>query len=486
MLKTHLPRFWPSYVTELPIELQPYWAMKDNLYTVSGIPFKGKKMLIPKSLCAIILERLHAAHQRVNSMLATTCERFFWPSLDTAIRLYRAQCCQCNKQAPFKPKELAIESIQPEVPFEKVAADFCKISDFSYLIFIDAYSGWIEVANLTGTGFHIVGEMLLMYFAIFGVPEEIGTDGGLPFDCGDYINLLKKWNIRRSLSWLYCLQSNRRADIGVKTAKRMLLGNINPWTGKLDNGKAVKVLMAHWNAPCQQTGTSPAVVLFGKPIRDYLPIPNLNLRQEWQEIADKREEALEKRYLIQKLPQPEPKELPPLQVRDSVQIQKQYGSRLKKWNSTGFVTEVLPHRQYCIMVDGSRWATLRNRWFLKKIFPICRETKEILLEPLHTRTLLTPSMDMDKDLKTPIQPAPPPPELITPKREDSQHPQVLVNSHPIPSLDEESRQSTCTRHPPRPLSLKLTGQLHDWYTLCIYISVYGRYVRSFKPLKGGM
>jgi len=62
------------------------------------------------------------------------------------------------------------------------------------LIYVDVYSGWIEVANLASTGF--VEKTLLMYFAIFGVPEEISTDRGPLFDSGDYIKLLKKWNIR--------------------------------------------------------------------------------------------------------------------------------------------------------------------------------------------------------------------------------------------------------------------------------------------------
>ena len=102
---------------------------------------------------------------------------------------------------------------------------------------------------------------------------------------------------------------------------------------------------------------------------------------EWQEITDKREEPLAKRHLVQKVPQPELKELPPLQVGDFVQIQNQYGNRPTKWNNIGFVTEVLPHRQYRIMLDGSWRATLRNRRFLKKIFPVCHQMKQILLDP---------------------------------------------------------------------------------------------------------
>ena len=132
---------FPETKAELPTELQPYWQMKDNLHTVSGIPFKGKKMLIPKTLHPIILEGLHAGHQGANGMLANAWQQFFWLGLDATVCLYRAQCCQCNEQAPSQLNEFAMECIQPEVQFEKIAADFCKISGFSYLIYVDAHSG---------------------------------------------------------------------------------------------------------------------------------------------------------------------------------------------------------------------------------------------------------------------------------------------------------------------------------------------------------
>ena len=283
---------FPTTKAELPIDLHPYWSMQEELYVVDGVPFKNHKMLIPKSLRRIVLEGLHAAHQGVSSMLANARERFFWPGLDAAVKLFRAQCRQCNEQAPTQPAETTVDRPLPEVP-----TDICSLSGFSYLIYVDVYSGWVEVANLTNTNFQAIKRVLLMYFALFGVPEEIAADGGPPFDSHDYTNFLKRWKIRRRLSSAYYPQSNGRAEAGVKTAKRILLGNIDPRTGKLDNENAVRALMTHRNTP-NCTGISPAMSLFGRPIRDHLPLSKVRLRVEWQEIKDKREEALAKRHLV--------------------------------------------------------------------------------------------------------------------------------------------------------------------------------------------
>ena len=190
-----------------------------------------------------------------------------------------------------------------------------------------------------------------MYFAIFGVPEQIASDGGPPFDSRDYTQF--RWKIRRRLSSSYYPQRNGRAEVSVRTSKGILLGNVDSSTGKLDNDRAVTALLTHRNTPCQQTAISQATALFGRPIRDHLPLDDLKLRKKWQQIADKRDEALTKRHLIQQKTLPGNRLLPQLDVGDSVQVQNQQATGPNKWNNTGFVTEVLSHRQYRVVVDGS-------------------------------------------------------------------------------------------------------------------------------------
>ena len=64
-------------------------------------------------------------------------------------------------------------------------------------------------------------------------------------------------------------------------------------------------------------------------------------------------------------------------------MQNQAGNTPLKWNNTGTVVEVKPHRQYRIMIDGSRRITLRNRRFIKKIQPSLRNYTSAHDIPLH-------------------------------------------------------------------------------------------------------
>ena len=77
------------------------------------------------------------------------------------------------------------------------------------------------------------------------MPAEIASDGGLPFQSYDYKHFCQSWNIRRRLSSVYYPQSNGWAEAAVKSAKRILEGNIDPILGILDTDAAARVIMTH-------------------------------------------------------------------------------------------------------------------------------------------------------------------------------------------------------------------------------------------------
>ena len=438
---------FPERRETLSPDLRRYWAMKDDLYLIDGVPFKDQKMLIPSPLRKIVLEGLHAAHQGVNGMLANARERFFWPGLDASVRLLRSQCRQCNENAPSQAAEPAIPSPQPEYPFQQAVTDLCLLQGHNFLIYADRYSGWVEVSRLSGKSLKYIRECLLGWFMTYGVPEEIASDGGPPYNAFEYDQFLDSWDIRKRLSSAYYSQSNGRAEAAVKSIKRTLTGSINPITGRLDTDAAARAIMTHRNTPTQDTGISPSVALFGRPLRDHLPRKNRNYHEGWQSVKDARESALAKRDL-----RPEPantsRVLQPLLVGDSVQVQNQTGNSSRKWHNTGIVTEALPNRQYSVVVDGSRRVTLRNRRFLRKIDPICRKSN----------ALLPAIPDVGEEHpNSPIS-----------SRSDNSVPFPLPNSENNPGeMEELEKQNTLPRRsrrervPREIFSAKLRGKSHD-------------------------
>lgn len=173
--------------------------------------------------------------------------------------------------------------------------------------------------------------------------------------------------------------SNGRAEIGVKMAKRLITDNTGPY-GELDTNKFQRAILQYRNAPDQDTKLSPAMILFKRPIRDFIPILPGKYRPAdvWVETSNDRERALRIRHAreVERLTQ-YTKKLPPLKVGDHVRIQNQTGHEPRKWDKTGVVVEVKQFDQYAIRVDGSGRVTLRNRKFLRRFTPYHRPTPTI-------------------------------------------------------------------------------------------------------------
>lgn len=132
-------------------------------------------------------------------------------------------------------------------------------------------------------------------------------------------------------------------------------------------------MLQYRNTPDPQTGLSPAMCLFGRPIKDFIPI--LPGRYEphptWVDTLNKREEALRNRHMqaAERWAQ-HTKQLPPLCVGDHVRVQNQTGHHPLKWDKTGRIVEVRQFDQYAVRIDGSGRTSLRNRKFLQKFVPV--------------------------------------------------------------------------------------------------------------------
>ena len=212
-------------------------------------------------------------------------------------------------------------------------------------------------------------------------------------------------------------------------------------------------MMTHRNTPSQSTGISPAGALFGRPMRDHLPDAPRGLRPEWKAIMGAREQALAKRHLRND-PSQTRRELSPLAVGDMVSIQNQHGNKAKKWGNTGRVAEVLPNRQYHVVVDGSRHVTLRNRRFLRKIHPLCREPQAPPTPAQTPSPALLPGLSHRGDhteRSSGHDHKPPSGDMVPPSTAEVTPALIKTPDLPAPAMQPAQQQHTLTTATPQPL-----------------------------------
>ena len=362
---------FPDDSKSMPKNIGVYYKHKQYLSTIGGVILFKNRVVIPHQIQPVILENLHSAHQGVTSMTARAECSVFWPGISSDIKKMRDKCDFCNKMAPSQPNAPPHHLSYPQYPFELVCADYFSYKGENYLVIIDRYSNWPTVMKTSESTANMLVAALKNFSVTFGIPAELASDGGPQFTAHETKQFLDDWGIRHRLSSMGYPHSNCRAELAVKTIKRLITNNVGR-NGTLDNDLFRRAMLQYKNTPDPDTKLSPAQIVFGRTLRDFTPTsPDMyNMAKVWRLTAEHRELALAKRHAQQRERLLEhTRTLPPLKVGESVYIQNQVGNYPRRWEKSGIVIEVKQHDQYLVKVDGSGRVTARNRKFLRKFTP---------------------------------------------------------------------------------------------------------------------
>ena len=356
---------WPEHLLQ-------YYPHRQLLVVVDGVILCGERPLIPPDLRGEVVQHLHAAHQGVTKMLSRATQTVFWPGMKADITAHREQCHGCVLRSPSNPAQPPTEPTQPFFPFSHVVGDFFT-ADATYLALADRYSNWLSIFKLKSDDSNHVMEALRQYFSRWGVPVNFSSDGASVFTSTAMHGFMDRWGVEHRVSSAYYPRSNKRAEVAVKSAKRLVMDNLGP-KGSLDTDRFARALLSHRNCPDSESGLSPAQIIFGRELRDHLPslVSKYQPRQEWRMEADLRARAMAKRHgKMEKWLQHGSRSLPPLAQGATVVVQDQQTNNGKagRWTKSGEVIEVLPHNSYLVKIHGSRAVTKRNRQFLRQITP---------------------------------------------------------------------------------------------------------------------
>ena len=454
----------PDDSNSWPSSLGDYYVHRHALIAVGPVILYHDRPIIPVSLRQEIIEHLHAGHQGVTQMYSRASSSVFWPHMRQDLILHRAMCRECTINAPSNPSMPPSEPEQPPYPFASVCADFFSVEGLNYLSIVDRYSGWLSIFRLARDDSGHVISVLREYIARWGVPLQFSSDGASVFTSLEMKSFFNRWGISHRVSSAYFPQSNKRAEVGVKSSKRLITKNLRS-DGSLDTDKFARALLAHRNCPDPLTSLSPAQVVLGRVLRDHIPQQpgRYQPRAEWRLEADARETAFARRFarMADRLSSGS-KQLAPLKENDVVAVQDQSDPHKPgKWTRTGVVVEVLGHGAYNVKMDGSNRVSRRNRKFLKRIVPFTPALRDnqVVSPPV---SYLPPSSS--KNSKQDI------PSVVLPV---TNSPQSVIKRSPSGT---NSPPSVRKRSPPRenmtpPITTSVSGVGHRNSPPCAELSV---------------
>ena len=180
-----------------------------------------------------------------------------------------------------------IPSTLPEHPWQRIAADLFEWKQHSYILIVDYYSRFIEVAKLTTTSAE-------------GVIQHCITDNGPQFSAKLFTDFAKSYGFFHKTSSPRFPQSNGEAERAVQTIKRMLTKNDDPYIG----------LLAYRSTPLEN-GYSPAELLMGRKLRTTVPVetdqlkPRLpksyQLKQKETEIRNRQKRNFDRHHRVNRV-----------------------------------------------------------------------------------------------------------------------------------------------------------------------------------------
>ena len=373
--KTYVTTEWPKSHL-LQGESRLYWNLRNELHIHDGLLLRGSRIVIPPTMRAEVLHTLHGSHQGVSKCRERAKQAVWWPGISTQIEALVANCVTCARERR-NPAEPLVYTPFPAYPWQKVAMDLFEWRGRPYLLVIDYYSRYVEIALLSSTTSPAVINHLRSIFARHGFPEIVVSDNGPQFSSEAFRQFGKECQFSHVTSSPGFPQANGEAERAVQTIKSLLQKRDDPYMA----------LLSYRSTPLHN-GFSPAELLMSRKLRTNVPmipdqlrprVPDLSaLRNTEERAKNKMKQDFDKHHKA--------KDLAVLLPGTKVWVpdQRQYGTVVASASPRSYIVTT-PQKQ-----------VRRNR----------RSLRPITLEEGASQTSTEQSQDVTKESQVPCEDQP--------------------------------------------------------------------------------
>ena len=212
---------WPHQRRHTPRMARAYWDFRDQLSTDEGLLLMGPRIVIPSCLHEEYLQRLHQGHLSATKVQQNAGQHLYWPGLDADIADYTRRCQECIRRSQ-PPKEPLQAHEVPQEPWERITMDYFYMNGRLYILICDYFSKFSFLFQVKTTSFANLKDHLEELFSVEGIPDEIMSDNGPPFNGKEFSSYLTGLGIRHTTSSPNYPRSNGFIERQIQTVKRLI------------------------------------------------------------------------------------------------------------------------------------------------------------------------------------------------------------------------------------------------------------------------
>ncbi len=345
---------WPEQMKQTPIDIRPFWSIRDQLSVLDGIIMKGHQVVIPRSIQHDILQQLHACHMGMEKTKLRAKDTVFWPNMCTDIDNLVRHCSICQEHKPSQTHEPLVQHEIPPGPWHTVGTDLFMQGPHQYLIVADYFSKFPIIRKLPDYNpSSVVITALKQIFSEHGIPRKVISDNGPHYSSTQFRIFADSWGFSHVTSSPHYPRSNGFIERQIQTMKSIM-------NKAQQAGTDIDLALLCWRVtPLSRTIESPAQLLMGRRLLANLPSkvdnPNMNkdgIRQEFE-----KQQQLQKFYHDQKAMQ-----LPPLHKGQATLVQN---TNTKKWMPAVVQDKTAEPRSYLIQCPSGK-VVRRNRIHIRE------------------------------------------------------------------------------------------------------------------------
>lgn len=287
-LKHFISNGWPVNCKSLDESVKPFFKHRHELHVIDDLVFKNVSLVVPVVLQNEMLNILHESHQGVDRTLSLARDKLFWPNLSHDVFLKIKSCCVCQKYKRSNPREPLQPHDPVHLPWTKLGIDFFDCNKHKYLMIVDYFSQYFEICHLTSTGHQAVITNLKSTFARHGIPLQVFSDNGPPFNGIHFKNFCQEWGIAHVTSSPHYPRSNGLVERTIGTVKKLLLKCH-------DDQKDPYIALLNLRTTPKGTLSSPSMLLMSRQLRTKIPECSNNLKPK---LVDYKKESCTKKNKV--------------------------------------------------------------------------------------------------------------------------------------------------------------------------------------------